>query len=86
MRVVGIEHGKGKYTGFIGAIICHIKTDDGKEIVCNVGSGLSDLQRREWAIDRFAIFGRIVEIAYHELSQDRDSVGSNAYSTISKIA
>lgn len=80
MRVVGIEQGKGKYTGLIGAINCCIETSDGLTIVCDVGSGLSDIQRREWAINRFAIVGRIVEIAYHELSQDRDSVGTKVYS------
>jgi len=80
MLVVDVVPGSGKYTGLIGALTCAVKTDDGKLISCDVGTGLSDAQREQWAIDTDQIIGKIVQVGYHELTQDRTFIGTNVYS------
>jgi DNA ligase-1 len=80
MEVIGIIHGTGKYTGMVGSIECALKTEDGKTIWCDVGSGLSDAQRMEWMLDPARIFGKIVQVGYHELTQSEEHRGSNFYS------
>ncbi len=80
MQVIGTIPGTGKYEGLVGALHCHIHTNDGKDIICDVGSGLSDAQRLDWAFNPNDIVGKIVQIGYHELTQNRDEVGGNNYS------
>lgn len=80
MKVIDIEWGTGKYEGMIGSLICEVNTDDGKHITCRVGSGLDDIQRTNWALNRTSIIGKIVEVAYFSLSQDSQSIGTNNYS------
>ena len=80
MRVDDIKWGTGKYEGQVGALICSCKTSDGKIIMCDVGSGLSDEQRLSWAIRPSEILGKIVEVGYFSLSQDKSLLNSNAYS------
>lgn len=57
---VGVEEGKGKYVGKIGALVC--ESADGLVRV-NVGSGLTDKDRNE-RMDFFV--GKIIEIQYNE--------------------
>jgi DNA ligase-1 len=80
MKVTSVLHGSGKYEGMIGAIYCKATTPDGKEISCSVGSGLSDRQRLEWVIDANRILGKIVEVAYFDVSQNSEDKGTNRYS------
>ena len=80
MRVDDIEYGNGKYDGMIGALICSCITEDDKRIVCDVGSGMSDNERLLWAITPELIVGKIIEVAYFSLSQDRSVLNSNCYS------
>lgn len=80
MKVTGVYAGEGKYTDMCGGIHCEMITDDGKIVECRVGSGLSDAQRELWYDSPHEIFGKIVEIAYHEMTQDRNSIGSKYYS------
>lgn len=80
MRVVNLYGGSGKYEGLLGGIACSIKTDDGKIIECDVGSGLSDAQRYEWAAFPSEIIGKIVQIGYHEITQKEENIGTNRYS------
>lgn len=80
MLVINTEYGTGKYEGQVGALLCQITTDDGKVISCNVGTGLSDEQRLDWAIHPENIIGKIVEIGYFSLSQSNDARGSKFYS------
>lgn len=80
MRVIGIIPGSGKYIGLVGALSCYIKTDDGKETFCHVGTGLSDAQREQWTVDPMQIIGKIVQVGYHELTQDRAYIGTKVYS------
>lgn len=80
MKVVNWYGGTGKYEGLVGGISCMLVTDDGKEILCDVGSGLSDAQRFAWANDPSRIVGKIVQIGYHELTQSEENIGSKVYS------
>lgn len=80
MEVIDVQEGNGKYAGLIGAIWCHCKTDDSKEITVSVGSGLSDEQRMSWALRPSDIIGKIVEIQYFSLSQDGKTKGTENYS------
>lgn len=80
MRVDDIQWGGGKYEGQVGALICSCITDDGKRISCDVGTGLSDNQRLSWAIHPEQILGKIVEVAYFSLSQDKSMLSTNSYS------
>ena len=80
MRVVGWYEGTGKYTGWVGGLTCALITADGREIHCDVGSGLSDRQRMEWAVNPSLIVGKIVQIGYHELTQNDGHIGTNVYS------
>lgn len=73
MKVVDINDGTGKYEGLVGSIHCEILTDDGKFISCDVGSGLSDEQRYKWASQPWEIIGKIVEVAYFSISQNKTS-------------
>lgn len=79
LKVIDYEYGTGKYSRMVGALIC--KADvDGKRIICKVGSGMTDEQRYNWIFEPKQIIGKIVEIAYFSLSQDKDSAGTNTYS------
>ena len=80
MRVIDLYSGTGKYEGLCGGICCAMTTDDKKMITCDVGSGLSDAQRIEWAKDPFKIVGKIVQIGYHELTQSEENIGTSNYS------
>ena len=68
MRVIDVFEGKGKYEGMCGGLICYMITDDGREITCEVGTGLSDQQRWDWGRDKTQIIGKIVEVGYHEIT------------------
>lgn len=80
MRVVDFEDGNGKYEFMVGALIAEVITDDGKQIKCKIGSGLSDTQREEWYLHPELIIGKIVEVAYFDISQEKDLKGTNMYS------
>lgn len=79
MVVTDYEFGTGKYEGEIGAIHCEA-TQNGCKIECDVGSGLSDEQRLEWALHPEKILDKIVEVSYFSLSQDKSVIGSTNYS------
>ena len=69
LTVVDIEEGTGKHEGKLGALVCE-GYEDGKKIVVNVGSGLSDDQRDEFW-DK-SIVGNVVEIKADAITQSRD--------------
>ena len=79
LYVNDIKYGSGKYEGMVGALECIGKVD-GKVVICDVGSGLSDEQRELWAIKPDLIVGKLVEIAYFSESQNRDTSGTMFYS------
>lgn len=80
MKVYDFDYGTGKYEGMVGALKAKCVTDDGKVIRCDIGSGLSDEQRLEWAVDFSKICGKIVEVAYFSMSQPSRDKNSNYYS------
>ena len=80
MQVIDTLAGKGKYDGMVGALQCYIKLEDGREVLCDVGSGLTDTEREIWSYRPQHIIGRIVQIGYHEMTQDSASIGTNRYS------
>ena len=61
LTVVDIEEGTGKAAGMTGALICS-GTDDGKYIEVNVGSGLTDAQRKEIWKAKDDVIGQLVEV------------------------
>lgn len=78
MQVYNIKQGTGKYIGCVGSIECVATTPIGNRVMCSVGSGLSDEQRRAWSDG--SIVGSIVEVEYFSLSQDKASDGGKYYS------
>jgi len=66
LLVTGIQEGTGKYKGMIGALECsgHV---EGKEVIVNVGTGLSDLER---GMDDIEFLNEIVEIQYNAVIKD----------------
>lgn len=79
MKVVDIEYGEGKYSGMIGALVCECTLPDGNQVSCKVGSGLNDMQRLQWAINKNLILGKIIEVAYFSLSKT-GTIGNMHYS------
>ncbi|WP_247537429.1 hypothetical protein [Ralstonia pseudosolanacearum] len=57
LLVVGIEEGKGKYAGTLGALV--LRGPKG-QVTC---SGMSDEQRNQWWAEPSLIVGQIVEVA-----------------------
>ena len=72
LEVVGFEEGAGKYVNNLGALICE-GVDQGRKIVVNVGSGLSDAQRTEIWGDRASLLGQVVEIKADVITKSQDS-------------
>lgn len=77
LTVVALEEGTGKNQGKLGALVCE-GTDQGKFIMVNVGSGLTDDQREEIWNDKDSIIGQIVEIKADCITQNQDA--ENTYS------
>ncbi|MHA6903318.1 ATP-dependent DNA ligase (plasmid) [Ralstonia syzygii subsp. celebesensis] len=57
LRVIGVEEGKGKYAGTLGALV--LRGPKGP-VTC---SGMSDEQRNQWWAEPSLIVGQIVEVA-----------------------
>lgn len=60
LKVVGIQPGTGKYEGLVGALLC--ESEDGI-IKVDVGSGLSDFDRKEFTTN--SPIGKIVAVVYN---------------------
>jgi DNA ligase-1 len=61
LKVVGINEGEGKAKGMVGGIVCEGE-DDGKFYKVNVGTGLSDKQRKDFWKQKDELIGQLVEI------------------------
>lgn len=79
MKVEGITPGTGKYSGMVGAVECVAYCGDSR-YYCSVGSGLSDSQRFEWSLNPEKIVGKIIEVSYFSLSQNKDTRLTGYYS------
>lgn len=81
MRVIDVIPGTGvPGPGRKGSLEVAMYTDDGDFVTSKVGSGISDLQADMWAENPGEIIGKIVEIEYFELSQDKTGLGTKTYS------
>jgi DNA ligase-1 len=74
--VISVEEGTGKNTGVLGALVCE-GIDQGKAIKVNVGSGLTDAQRKEMWNNQQDVIGQTVEILADAITISQDS---NIYS------
>ena len=72
LTVVALEEGTGKNEGKLGALVCEGE-DDGKKIVVNVGSGLTDAQRKDFWEDQPSVLGQVVEIRADAATRNQDS-------------
>lgn len=71
MRVTETIEGTGKNDGIVGSLFCEAyDSATGRKYRCNVGTGISDEQRRCWANDPSKIIGKIIEVEYFSASQD----------------
>jgi len=75
LEVVGLEAGTGRNEGRLGALVC-VGTDDGKDIMTNVGSGLSDTDRDDFWSNQDSVVGQIVEVRADAVTQNQDGTFS----------
>jgi DNA ligase-1 len=72
LAVTAVEEGTGRNEGKLGALVCE-GVDDGKRIVVNVGSGLTDDQRSEFWAAKESLIGQVVEVRADAATQSQDS-------------
>ena len=70
--VTDLEEGTGKNIGILGALVCQ-GVDQGCQISVNVGSGLTDAQRRSIWNNKSAVIGQLVEIHADAITQSQAS-------------
>ena len=75
LEVVDVEEGTGRNEGRLGAIVCK-GTDDGKDIVVNVGSGFTDVHRDDYWNSRDDLIGNLVEVRADAITQNQDGTYS----------
>lgn len=71
LEIVDLEEGGDKYKGMLGALVCR-GFDDGKEIFVNVGSGLTDEERKYYWENKSDVVGKIVEIKCDAITQNQE--------------
>lgn len=69
LTIVGMEEGTDKYEGMLGSLIC-TGIEDNKEIVVNVGTGLTDEERNQFWLNRNDVVGKIAEVAYDAITKN----------------
>jgi DNA ligase-1 len=75
LSITSVEEGTGKNIGRLGAFVCE-GTDDGKDIVVNVGSGFTDDQRIDYWNGRKDLVGKTVEVRADAITQNQDGTYS----------
>lgn len=71
LEVVDFEEGTGRNAGRLGAIVCE-GVDNGRRIRVNVGSGLSDVDRDEYWLNRSSLLGHVAEVQADAITQNQD--------------
>jgi DNA ligase-1 len=71
LSVLDVEEGTGRNQGRLGAFVCG-GTDDGKDIVVNVGSGFTDSDRDIFWNSRSELLEQIVEVRADAITQNQD--------------
>ena len=72
LTVVDMEEGTGKNVGLLGALVCEGR-DEGKDFSVNVGTGLSDADRKLFWEQKNAVIGQLVEIRADSISLSQTS-------------
>jgi DNA ligase-1 len=72
LTVMTLEEGTGKNVGVLGALVCE-GTDQGRKIKVNVGSGLTDKQRKDMWNNKDLVIGQTVEILADAVTKSQDS-------------
>ena len=80
MKVTGYTDGQGKCAGMVGALQAVCYCDDGRTIKTEIGSGFDDTVRKAWYNDPKSIVGKIIEVAYFELTQNEYTKGTTTFS------
>jgi DNA ligase-1 len=75
LEITDVEEGTGRNVGRLGAVICR-GTDDGREILVNVGSGFTDSNRREYWESRDSLPGQVVEVRADAITRNQDGTFS----------
>lgn len=75
LEVAGLEEGKDKYEGMLGALIC-TGIDNNREIFVNVGSGLTDEERIQYWNNKSEVVGKIAEIKCDAITQNQEGTYS----------
>jgi DNA ligase-1 len=75
LSVLDVEEGTGRNQGRLGAFVCG-GTDDGKDIVVNVGSGFTDSDRDIFWNSRSDLLEQIVEVRADAITQNQDGTYS----------
>jgi DNA ligase-1 len=75
LEITDVEEGTGRNVGRLGAVICR-GTDDGREILVNVGSGFTDSNRSEYWESRDTLPGQVVEVRADAITQNQDGTFS----------
>lgn len=70
LQIMDWKEGTGKYKGMMGAVSCHGFSNDGREIMCEVGSGWSD-EDRSMFNDNY--IGKMIDVRYQEITKSKDS-------------
>lgn len=68
LRIIDFEEGTGRLKGSLGAFVVRYKDN-----ILNVGSGMSDEQRRTFWEERESLIDRVIEVRYKEESRDKDT-------------
>ena len=71
LTITEVEEGTGRNNGRLGAGVCR-GSDDGTEILVNVGSGFTDSDRTDYWIARDTLPGQIVEVRADAVTQNQD--------------
>lgn len=66
LPIVRVEEGTGRLSGTLGALVLDFK---GNEV--GVGTGFTDVQRKEYWANRGSLIGTLCEVKYKEISQDK---------------
>lgn len=75
LAVRDVEEGTGRNVSRLGALVCE-GTDDGRDIMVNVGSGFSDNDRDIFWNSRSDLLGQIVEVRADAVTRNQDGTYS----------
>ena len=71
LEVKAIEEGSGRNIGKLGAVIAEGE-DDGKHFRLNIGSGFTDLQRKQFWEKKSELIGQIIEVRADSISKSQN--------------